>query len=145
MLDDANKENSADLKYKTALTFTQAIKDILDIGLPAMISMVLGLVVEVFNSIFVGHLGKEEVLAGVGMANMYMNVTCLSLLWGMNMVLNTLCSQAHGFGDLRLCGIYLNQSRIIMTIIFIPLGLMLLRTESIFDLIGFDPEASYYS
>ena len=51
--------------------------------------MVLGLVVEVINSIFVGHLGKEEAMAGVGMANMYMNVTCLSLLWGMNMVLNT--------------------------------------------------------
>jgi Na+-driven multidrug efflux pump len=54
-----------------------------------MISMVLGLVVEVINSIFIGHLGKEESMAGVGMANMYMNVTCLSLLWGMNMVLNT--------------------------------------------------------
>jgi Na+-driven multidrug efflux pump len=70
--------------------------------------MVLGLVVEVINSIFVGHLGKEEILAGVGMANMFMNVICLCVVYGMNMVLNTLCSQAHGFGDLRLCGIYLN-------------------------------------
>jgi multidrug resistance protein, MATE family len=127
------------------LTFTQAIKDILEIGLPAIISMVLALVVEVINSIFVGHLGKEEILAGVGMANMYMNVTCLSLLFGMNMVLNTLGSQAHGFGDLRLCGIYLNHSRIIITIIFIPLAIMLMNTESIFDFIGFDPKASYYS
>jgi Na+-driven multidrug efflux pump len=73
-----------------------------------MLSMVLGLVVEVLNSIFVGHLGREDVMAGVGMANMYMNVTCLSMLWGMNMVFNTLGSQATGFDDLTLCGIYLN-------------------------------------
>ncbi len=139
MLDNADKENSSEQKFKSALTFSQAIKDILDIGLPAIISMVLALVIEVINSIFVGHLGKEEILAGVGMANMYMNVTCLSLLFGMNMVLNTLGSQAHGFGDLRLCGIYLNHSRIIITIIFIPLAIMLMNTESIFDAIGFDP------
>ena len=92
MLDKAEKENSSEEKFKTALTFTQAIKDILEIGLPSIISMVLALLVEVINSIFVGHLGNEAILAGVGMANMYMNVTCLSLLFGMNMVLNTLAS-----------------------------------------------------
>jgi Na+-driven multidrug efflux pump len=90
--------------------------------------MILGLFVEVLNSAFVGHLGKEEIMAGVGMANMYMNVTCLSLMWGMNMVLNTQVSQAFGFGDLRMCGIYLNRSRIIQTIIFIPLALLMLQT-----------------
>ena len=73
-----------------------------------MLSMILGLIVEAINSIFVGNLGQEDVMAGVGMANMYMNVTCLSLLFGMNMVLNTVASQASGFGDLRMCGIYLN-------------------------------------
>ncbi len=92
MLDNIVEENSDDKKYKKALTFAEAIKDVLKIGLPAMVSMILGLFVEVLNSIFVGNLGKEEVMAGVGMANMYMNVTCLSLLWGMNMVLNTLGS-----------------------------------------------------
>ena len=97
MLDNIVEENSDDKKYKKALTFGEAIKDVLKIGLPAMVSMILGLFVEVLNSIFVGNLGKEEVMAGVGMANMYMNVTCLSLLWGMNMVLNTLGSQASGF------------------------------------------------
>jgi Na+-driven multidrug efflux pump len=110
------------------LTKSQALKNILEIGLPAIISMAVGLVVEVINSIFVGHLGKEEVLAGVGMANMYINVTCLSLLFGMNMVLSTIGSQAFGFGDLRLCGIYLNHSRIIMTIVFLPLAIMLMNT-----------------
>jgi Na+-driven multidrug efflux pump len=112
---------------------------------PAIFSMILGLIIEVINSAFVGHIGKEEVMAGVGMANMFMNVACLSLLFGMNMVLNTLASQAKGFGNLRMCGIYLNQSRIIMAFIYIPMSVVLLNTSSIFEVVGFDKEASYYS
>ena len=128
MLEATEQEYSVYYKLNATLTLSQALKNILEIGLPAIISMVLALVVEVINSIFVGHLGKEEVLAGVGMANMYINVTCLSLLFGMNMVLSTIGSQAFGFGDLRLCGIYLNHSRIIMTIVFLPLAIMLMNT-----------------
>jgi Na+-driven multidrug efflux pump len=102
------KIDQGDEKYKKALTFREALKDILEIGVPSIFSMVLNLFIEVLNSGFVGHVGKEEVMAGVGMANMFMNVACLSLLFGMNMVLNTLASQAYGFGNLRMCGIFLN-------------------------------------
>ena len=54
--------------------------------------MFLSLFIEVINSGFVGHLGNKDILAGVGMANMHMSVTCLSMLRGMNMTLNTLVS-----------------------------------------------------
>ena len=54
--------------------------------------MFLSLFIEVINSGFVGHLGNKDILAGVGMANMHMAVTCLSMLRGMNMTLNTLVS-----------------------------------------------------
>ena len=145
MKNEDQYENIADQKYRKTLTFFETLKDILEIGVPAMLSMVLELIVEVLNSMFVGHLGREDVMAGVGMANMYMNIICLCVLWGMNMVLNTLGSQASGFGDLRMCGIYLNQSRIILTVIFIPITILLLQTEFIFDLVGFNPAASYYS
>lgn len=35
-------------------------------------------------------------LAGVGMANMIINVGCMSIVYGMTSVLETLVSQAHG-------------------------------------------------
>lgn len=79
------------------------------------------------------------------MANMYMNITCLSVLFGFNMTLNTVVSQAFGFGDYRMCGIYLNRARIIVSIIFVPLSLFLLQTERIFTLVGFDRSASHYA
>ena len=60
--------------------------------MPAVITMFLSLFIEVINSGFVGHLGNKDILAGVGMANMYISVTCLSMLRGMNMTLNTVVS-----------------------------------------------------
>ena len=124
------------------MTFKEALKDIVEIGGPQIFSMVLSLFIEVLNSAFVGHIGKEEVMAGVGMANMFINVACLSLLFGMNMVLNTLASQAKGYGNLRLCGIFLNQSRIIVTLIFVPICIVMLNADLLFELVGFDKQAS---
>ena len=86
---------------KPLLTSNQALKEILRVGIPSVISTFLTLFIEFINSGFVGRFGNEEMLAGVGMANMHMSVTCLSLLRGMNMTLNTLVSQAYGFKDYR--------------------------------------------
>jgi Na+-driven multidrug efflux pump len=44
-----------------------------------------------------------------------------------------------------MCGVFHNRSRLVMTLIFIPLLAALLSTEAFFDFVGFDPEASYYS
>jgi multidrug resistance protein, MATE family len=121
------------------------LKEILKIGVPSIVSFCSALFIETINSAFVGHLGAEDIMAGVGMANMYMNITCLSVLFGFNMTLNTVVSQAFGFGDYRMCGIYLNRARIIVSIIYVPLSLFLLQTERIFILVGFDRSASHYA
>lgn len=79
------------------------------------------------------------------MAAMFSNILGNSLMVGLNATLDTLLPQARGFGDLRLCGVYLNRARIALTILFIPLSIILLNTESIFHLLGFDAESSHYS
>ncbi len=66
-----------------------------------MISMFCLIFIEALNNSFIGHLGREDILAGVGMANMHLNITCLSFIWGMNSTLNTLLTQSYGYGDLR--------------------------------------------
>jgi len=115
----------------------------LEVALPAMVSQFLAIFMEALNNSFVGHLGREEVLAGVGMANMHLNIFMLSLIWGMNSTLNTLLTQAYGFGDLRQCGVYLNRSRIIVTLVFLPMSIFILNTEWFFSLLGFDPSSSH--
>ena len=73
-------------------SFSAALKEILKIGVPAIISMMSALFIEVVNTAFVGHIGNEAMMAGVGMANMFVNILCLSVMMGINAVLNTLVS-----------------------------------------------------
>ena len=68
------------------------MKQVLKIGLPAIISSLSGFLVQVINISFAGHLGSETAMAGVGMANMYMNILCISIMIGVNSTLNTLVS-----------------------------------------------------
>jgi Na+-driven multidrug efflux pump len=44
-----------------------------------------------------------------------------------------------------MCGVFHNRSRIVMTLIFVPLLICLLNTENFFVAVGFDPEASAFS
>ena len=127
------------------ITVKETLKSILQNAVPTIISMFSALFVEVINTAFVGHLGNQAMMAGVGMANMFINITGLSTIMGINATMNTLVSQSYGMGNYKMCGLYLNRARIVITIIYIPIILLLLNTETIFDVIGFDPEASHYS
>jgi len=57
----------------------------------------------------------------------------------MNSALSTLISQGFGQNDKRLCGVYYNQARIMLTIMFIPILIILLNSERIFLAFGFEP------
>ena len=73
------------------------------------------------NLMFAGRMGDPKLVAAVGLGNMYANVTCLFILYGMNGGISTLCSQAFGSGNMHKVGIYLNQGRIINTMFFVPI------------------------
>ena len=57
-----------------------------------MLSMFSFFFVEVVNTVFAGHIGDESMIAGVGIANMYINVVFLSWSIGMNNTISTLVS-----------------------------------------------------
>jgi len=88
------------------------------------------------NLIFLGHYNQADLLAGVGIGNMFMNMTGLSISIGLNGALETLISQAMGAGNIRLCGIYLNRGRFVLMCSNIPTILMLSQTEKILLMIG---------
>ncbi|CDW76053.1 na+-driven multidrug efflux pump [Stylonychia lemnae] len=64
------------------------------------------------NLVFIGHHGDATMVAAAGLGNMYSNITCLLIIYGLNGGIATLCSQAYGCGNMRKCGIYLNKGRI---------------------------------
>ena len=77
-------------------------------------------------------------LAGVGLGNMTQNLCALSIIYGLNMSVETLVSQAAGAGDLRLCGTYLNRGRVILTAIFLPIAVVLMNSFNILMALGQD-------
>ena len=46
---------------------------------------------------------------------------------------------------MRLCGVYYNQARIMVTILFVPIAVILLNSSHIFTLFGFEADVCSYS
>lgn len=66
-------------------------------AIPCLVSCIISEMQLQLNLIFIGNYSEDTfMLAGVGMANMIINVGCMSIVYGMTSVLETLVSQAHG-------------------------------------------------
>ena len=91
------------------------------------------------NVIFAGRLNDETKLAGIGLGTTMNHMLGLCIIYGMGGALDTLISQAYGSGNLKLCGVYLNRARVITTLAFIPVTIVLLNTKSLLLFLGQDP------
>lgn len=68
------------------------IKEIMYIFVPAVISSLSVMGVEILNIGFIGHLGDTNLIAAVGIGNMYFNAFGLAVYVGLNNTLVTLVS-----------------------------------------------------
>ena len=60
----------------------------------------------------------------------------LSIVLGFNGAMETLVSQANGSGNIALCGVYLNRSRFVLLLSFIPISMVLFQSEAILVYVG---------
>ena len=97
------------------------------------------------NTIFAGRFNDAAKLAGVGLGSSTNEILCMSLVVGLNGALETLVSQAYGYGNLHLCGVCLNRGRLIGTCLFIPIMVLLLFSETVLLKLGQDPDTSHYA
>ena len=118
------------------------IKRYLGIAVPVIFQCSLQRFTLITNTIFVGRLNDVSLLAGVGLATTTYLIFCIMVLIGINGAIETLVSQAYGYGQLRLCGVHFNRGRLVLTAIFIPLAILLSFSEPILLMIGQDPEVS---
>lgn len=91
---------------------------------------------------FVGQLEVEntiDVFAGVSLAQMFGNVTVLSLLWGLASAVETLASQANGAGKYREVGIIVQRSILLVGISAVPLAFIWLGATTVFAHFGITP------
>ena len=117
-------------------------KNLFAVAVPIIVGQIFSLFIEMLNLVFAGHLGDPVFVAAAGLGNMYANITCLLIIYGLNSAIATLCSQAYGSGNMRKCGIYLNKGRIAILLFFIPITGITFLCESFLLMLRMDPETA---
>ena len=95
--------------------------------------------------VFIGKLNDVQMLAGIGLGNMVVNLLPFALMIGVNTALETLVSQAFGRKNLRDCGLYLHRASFVITVLFLVLIPILFNTENALVAMGMDPMASKHT
>ena len=97
-----------------------------------------GLIVLLANLAFIGRHSDANVLAAVGLGNIWINFVGINIVFGLNYGFETLASRVWGGGKKHLMGIYLKKTLIINFVIMICCFFLLVYTKEILILMGQD-------
>jgi Na+-driven multidrug efflux pump len=125
-----DRDGQIDLQNEEETTKT-IIVNILKFSFASSVGCVTIFLIEMINIAYAGGFNDLSVLAGVGLANITVNVVAISVIFGMNGALETFVAQSYGLKDSYLCSVFLNRGRFINTIAFVPIALILYNIESI--------------
>jgi Na+-driven multidrug efflux pump len=78
--------------FKSSSKVWEMTQNLGGVAIPIVIGQIFSLFVEMLNLIFAGHLGDPIYVQAAGIGNMYANVTCLLIIYGLNSAIATLCS-----------------------------------------------------
>ena len=74
---------------------------------------------------------SSDLLAGVGLGNMLLNVLVFAIVFGLNGTIESFVSWAYGKNDYKMCGTHLNRARVVVTAICIPVAILFIFIDKI--------------
>ncbi|KAG7321868.1 hypothetical protein KOW79_014726 [Hemibagrus wyckioides] len=126
------------------IEFKKELKDVSTLALPVFLSYVMVYLISFVSVVFCGHLGRTS-LDGVTLATAIINVSAVSVGYGLATAGATLISQAFGSGNLKRVGVILQRMFLILMLACFPCWAILINTESLLIAVKQNPEVARLS
>ncbi|KAF5195681.1 Detoxification-like protein [Thalictrum thalictroides] len=126
-------------KYPTLKEVVEELKRTKDIALPLAAMGLVGYLKGIISVVCMGKLGRLE-LAGGALAIGFTNITGYSVLSGLAMGMDPVCSQAFGSGNLPLVFATLQRTIIMLLCASVPIGLLWVNLEPVMLTLHQNPE-----
>ncbi|EYU33531.1 hypothetical protein MIMGU_mgv1a022925mg, partial [Erythranthe guttata] len=126
-------------KNLTMIEVVEELKNVLDIGFPILVMGILTYLKNMISVACMGRLGSLE-LAGGALAIGFTNITGYSVLFGLAMGMEPLCSQAFGSKNFTMVSLTLQRTIVLLLFASIPIAMLWIYLGPILLLLHQEPE-----
>lgn len=117
----------------------EELKNVVDIGLPILVMGILSYLRNMISVACLGRLGSLE-LAGGALAIGFTNITGYSVLFGLAMGMEPLCSQAFGSKNYTMVSLTLQRTIILLLFASVPIGVLWIYLEPLLLWLNQEPQ-----